>query len=71
MIEPSKQLQRIFDSAIEVTKKAGHKYLTIEHLLLAIVADKESADGLKAYGADVDYIKHNFLDLFLTLLLLS
>ena len=59
MIEPSKQLQRIFDSAIEVTKKAGHKYLTIEHLLLAIVADKESADGLKAYGADVDYIKHN------------
>ena len=59
MIEPSKQLQRIFDSAIEVTKKAGHKYLTIEHLLLAIVADKESAEGLKAYGADVDYVKHN------------
>jgi len=59
MIEPSKQLQGIFDSAIEVTKTKGHKYLTIEHLLLAIVSDKDSADGLKAYGADVDYIKHN------------
>jgi ATP-dependent Clp protease ATP-binding subunit ClpA len=59
MIEPSKQLQGIFDSAIKITEAKGHKYLTIEHLLLAIVSDKEAGGGLKAYGADVDYIRSN------------
>ena len=59
MIEPSKQLQGIFDSAIKITEAKGHKYLTIEHLLLAIVSHKEASGGLKAYGADVDYIRSN------------
>ena len=59
MIEPSKQLQKIFDNSVEISKGFKHRLITLEHLIFAIVTDNESAAGLKAYGADVDYIKSN------------
>ena len=59
MIEPSQQLQKIFDSSVEISKGLKHRLITLEHLIFAIVTDNESAAGLKAYGADVDYIKSN------------
>ena len=59
MIEPSKQLQKIFDSSVEITKGYKHRLITLEHLIFAIVSDEESAAGLKAFGADVEYIKTN------------
>ena len=60
MIEPSKQLQKIFDSSVEITKSYNHRLITLEHLIFAIVADKESSAGLKEYGADVDYALHKY-----------
>jgi len=59
MIEPSKQLQQIFDSSVQIAQKYNHRLITIEHLVLAIVSDEEAAKGLAAYGADVDYIRSN------------
>src|SRR6056300_567255 len=59
MIEPSQQLQKIFDDSIEIAKKFKHKLITIEHLTFAIFSDKDSYEGLKAYGADVEYIRSN------------
>lgn len=59
MIEPSKQLQNIFDKSVEITKNYKHRLITLEHLIFAIVSDEESAAGLKAFGADVEYIKSN------------
>jgi len=59
MIEPSKQLQNIFDKSVEITKGYKHRLITLEHLIFAIVSDHDSAEGLKAFGADVDYIKSN------------
>src|SRR5210317_2114051 len=59
MIEPSQQLQNIFDSSVEISKSFKHRLITLEHLLFAIMSDKEAYEGLKAYGADVDYIKSN------------
>ena len=59
MIEPSQQLQKIFDSSVEISKKFKHRLITLEHLLFAIMSDEEAYNGLKAYGADVDYIKSN------------
>src|SRR6056300_872356 len=59
MIEPSKQLQKIFDSSVNVAKGLGHRLITIEHLVFAIVTDEEASAGLSAYGADVEYIRSN------------
>ena len=33
MVEPSDNLQLVFEAAIDVAKKLNHEYLTIEHLL--------------------------------------
>ena len=59
MIEPSQQLQKIFDRSVEITKQYKHRLITLEHLIYSIVSDEDSAAGLKAYGADVEYIKSN------------
>ena len=59
MIEPSKQLQSIFDSSIIIAKKFNHSCITIEHLLFAIFDDNETFEAFKQYGADADYIKYN------------
>ena len=37
MVEPSGELQQVFEKAIDVAKKLKHEYLTIEHLLFAML----------------------------------
>ena len=59
MIEPSENLQTVFDNAVEVARSHKHEYITIEHLLFAICDYAESYTMLQEYGADVDYIKTN------------
>jgi len=59
MIEPSDNLNRIFDSAVELAKTFSHEYITIEHLVAAIVNDRESFEMLKQAGADSSFIKTN------------
>ena len=41
MIEPSQNLQTIFEHSIEVAKQNGHEYITIEHIVFAIMNDQE------------------------------
>jgi len=45
MVEPSDHLQAVFENAIETAKKLHHEYLTIEHLLFAMM-NEESFSGL-------------------------
>ena len=59
MIEPSERLQHIFDSSIKTAIDLNHEYITLEHLVFAIFSDKETAEEMKNFGADVDYIKSN------------
>jgi ATP-dependent Clp protease ATP-binding subunit ClpA len=59
MIEPSHNLQVIFENAVVVAKSLDHEYITIEHIVHSIMQDQESADMLTAFGADVEYIKSN------------
>ena len=59
MIEPSKQLQAIFDNSVKIAKGYNHRLITIEHLVFAIVSDEATAEALTAYGADVEFIKSN------------
>ena len=37
MVEPSKDLQLVFDKAINDAKKLQHEYVTLEHLLFVFV----------------------------------
>jgi ATP-dependent Clp protease ATP-binding subunit ClpA len=59
MIEPSQHLQNIFERSVALAKENNHEYITIEHLVSAIMDDEEAYAMLEGFGADADYIKSN------------
>jgi ATP-dependent Clp protease ATP-binding subunit ClpA len=59
MIEPSQHLQNIFEHSVALAKENNHEYITIEHLVAAIMDDEETFNLLEGFGADADYIKSN------------
>jgi ATP-dependent Clp protease ATP-binding subunit ClpA len=62
MVEPSDNLQAVFEKAIETAKKLHHEYLTIEHLLLAMLMDEGFNKTIQGYGAKVDELRKNLAD---------
>jgi ATP-dependent Clp protease ATP-binding subunit ClpA len=59
MVEPSNELQLVFEKAIDVAKKLNHEYLTIEHLLFAMLCEESFTNCIQSYGSDPEYIKKN------------
>jgi len=59
MVEPSNELQLVFEKAIDVAKKLKHEYLTIEHLLFAMLCEESFTNCVQGYGADPEFIKKN------------
>jgi len=59
MIEPSNQLQAIFEFSVETAKKLKHEYITIEHIVYGIVCEQNAFEMLKSFGADAEFIKTN------------
>ena len=64
MVEPSSELQLLFEKAIDVAKKLKHEYLTIEHLLFSMLCEDSFNKCVTGYGADADFLKKN-LELYL------
>ena len=59
MVEPSKQLQLVFEKAIKDAQKLRHEYITLEHLVFAMMCESEFETVVKGYGADPVFIKKN------------
>lgn len=59
MVEPSKELQLVFDKSIKDAQKLQHEYITLEHLLYSMLCEENLVKIITMYGADVDYIKAN------------
>ena len=62
MVEPSDNLQAVFEKAIETAKKLHHEYLTIEHLLFAMLLEESFSKTVQGYGAKVDELRKNLAD---------
>ena len=52
MVEPSDELQRIFDKAVEDAVKLKHEYVTAEHVLFAMLCYDKFAKQLTDFGSD-------------------
>jgi len=59
MVEPSEELQLVFDKAVKDAKALKHEYVTLEHLLFAMLCSENFYNLVKGASADVDYIKTN------------
>ena len=59
MVEPSAELQAVFDKAIRDAQRLKHEYVTLEHLMFAMMCEEKFYNQLKAFNADVEYLKSN------------
>ena len=57
MVGPSDSLEAIFTKAVKDARKLRHEYVTLEHLLFAMLCEETFATILKGYGTDVDFLK--------------
>ena len=57
MVEPSKELQAVFDKAVKDARVLKHEYVTLEHLLYAMLCEETFSTIISGYGVDVEYMK--------------
>ena len=59
MVEPSKALELVFNKAVKDAQKLQHEYVTLEHLVFAMLCSEEFEKVLEGYGIDPAFIKTN------------
>jgi len=59
MVEPSKDLQLVFEKAVKDARMLQHEYVTLEHLLFSMLCSENFYNLVKGFGADPDYLKSN------------
>jgi ATP-dependent Clp protease ATP-binding subunit ClpA len=59
MVEPTEELQLVFEKAIKDAKKLKHEYVTLEHLVYAMLCEENFEKVLTGFSIDPEYIKSN------------
>jgi len=58
----NKDLEISLNMAFRQAKDSRHEFMTVEHLLLALLDNPSSIEALKACGADMDKVRKELLD---------
>jgi len=69
MLEPNKDLEQIFENAVQIANAKDHEYITLEHFLYSMLANKSFLGILTSFGADVTNLKEdleNYIETELT-----
>lgn len=61
MVEPSNQLQAVFDKAVLVSKQLKHEYVTLEHLAFAMLCEEDFFKNVATFEGNAEFTK-NCLD---------
>jgi len=57
MLEPSKELEKIFEKAVETAANHNHEYITLEHFLYGLLSNDSFSEILKNFGANPEKLK--------------
>ena len=57
MLEPNKDLEQIFENAVQVASVNKHEYITLEHFLLSMLNNESFVGILTEFGTDVKVFK--------------
>jgi ATP-dependent Clp protease ATP-binding subunit ClpA len=57
MLEPNKDLENIFENAIQIAASHKHEYITLEHFLFSMLNNDNFNDLLKSYGTNTTTFK--------------
>src|SRR5437763_5488951 len=58
----ARQLQKSFEFALTEAVRRRHEYVTLEHLLFALLHDHDVVDVIRACGGDIDVLKKQLDD---------
>src|SRR5207302_8641447 len=58
----ARQLQKSFEFALNEALKRRHEYVTLEHLLYALLHDRDVRDVVRACGGDIDILEKQLDD---------
>ena len=58
----SRELEVTLNLAFKTAREKRHEYMTVEHLLLALIDDASAASVLKACGADLDALRDDLTE---------
>jgi len=56
MLEANESLENIFTNSVNEAEKRKHEYVTIEHVLLALIKDKEIGTTLTEFKINVEQV---------------
>lgn len=56
-IQPSKDLEKIFENAINLAFEKKHEYITVEHFLYSMLENENLKNILENFGADYNILK--------------
>ena len=59
MMEPNKDLETIFENAVQIASTKEHEYITLEHFLYSMVTNESFAAILTSFGADINSLKED------------
>ena len=57
MLEPNKDLEQIFENAVQVASVNEHEYITLEHFLYSMLNNESFVEILNSFGTDVKLLK--------------
>ncbi len=55
----SRSLEKALHRALAIANERSHEYATLEHLLLALIEDKDAAAVMRACNVDLDALRHS------------
>jgi len=58
----ARQLQKSFEFALNEALKRRHEYVTLEHLLYALLHDRDVRECIRACGGDLDVLRKQLDD---------
>jgi ATP-dependent Clp protease ATP-binding subunit ClpA len=59
MLEPSEDLQAVFDKAVEIASEHQHEYLTLEHVVLSIFTHETFLNFIEDFSGEVEFVRTN------------
>ena len=73
MVEPGDDLKAVFDKALKDAKNLKHEYITLEHILFAMLCEEKFVNVVNGFGADAilmkkdleNYLKNKCKDIIL------
>jgi ATP-dependent Clp protease ATP-binding subunit ClpA len=60
----SKELEGTLNAALQESKRRRHEYVCLEHLLYALLADKDASDAILHCGGDIPRLKKSLEEYF-------